>query len=107
MELARRRRRQDAVEGLLLFLVADFAVVDGIGWLVFPVLAGALVGWLWSVLDLGSIGVGLLAASVHAAVWIGPLSGQADSVVAFLFGTAFVALLGSYLGTRRELRIFD
>ncbi|QDU67924.1 hypothetical protein Pla86_30120 [Planctomycetes bacterium Pla86] len=104
--LRRARLRGDAVRGALLLAFTNLWFVHGPIDLILVLAIGALAGLLWALVGAGSIGVGLIAAAAQAVVCLGPLAGQPGFIFTLLFGSAFAALAGSYLGMRREERAF-
>lgn len=103
--------RVDVVEGLGTFMFVNVTLVRGLGDLVLIALAGALVGLVWGLLCSSGIVSGLVAAVgqvvlclVQVLVLESPSAGS--WLYALLFGTACTALLGGFLGTRREQRAF-
>jgi hypothetical protein len=104
--------RRDILEGVGAFLFANFLLVRGWVDLVLIVLVGALVGCGWGLLRSAGIVSGLIAAVgqvVLCLVQIARHSGRLEGswLSAAQFGSACVALLAGFLGTRREQRAFE
>lgn len=104
--------RRDVLEGVGAFLFANVLLVRGWIDLVWIVLFGALVGLGWGLWRSAGIVSGLIAAAGQVAlclVQIARHSGRLEGnwLSAALFGSACVALLAGFLGTRREQRAFE